>query len=137
MEDIRVLREEEDNDVFAIDETEDEVVETVEEETVSEKGVLTLRKPFSMDGRMIKSLDYDFTRLTPQTYTEIVKKVGRKETVTIPSLNLSVQANMFCRAAGIPAAVIKNQMSVPDFEAACGLARDFLLSNSATEEDLI
>lgn len=106
-------------------------------EEVKESGCMKLKTPFTMDGEQVAEIRYDFSKISPKQYTDIVKHVGKTETVVVPQLNMSVQANFFCKAAGIPAAVMTTQMSVPDFSNACGLARDFLLSAPDEDEDMI
>lgn len=124
-------------EVFAVVDTEEEVYTQTEaeEEEVKTKGTFTFEEAINIDGVFKKSIEYDFGRVTPIEYINIVKGVSKKEQMSVPELNLSVQANLFCKAAGIPASVIKTQMKLNDFTGACRLSRDFLLSSRAAEED--
>lgn len=128
-------------EVFAVDDLEGAEPKRAEEDEpeFEAKGIFEFSTPISIDGDIVDRIRYDFTRLKPVDVIGIVQAVGKRENVAIPQLNLSVQANVFCRATSLPPAIFKTQMAVPDFMAACSVARDFLLSGKGAkkEEDLI
>lgn len=110
-----------------------------EDEPFQKQGVFEFNTPILMMGETVSSVRYDFTKIKPVDVIQITQSVGKRESVTFPQLNLSVQANVFCKAASLPPSVVKTQMGADDFMAACSLARDFLLSGRGArkEDDLI
>lgn len=127
-------------EVFAVEDPDMEVYsqndnKPEEDESFNPAGVFKFVTPIIIDDKPVSEVRYDFSRLKPIQYINIVQAVGKKESnMLVPEVNVSVQANVFCKAADIPPSIIKTQMSVPDFTAACRLARDFLLSGKGTEE---
>lgn len=117
-----------------------EEAEAEAEENDSEykpSGIFELSTPFEMDGQTVKEIKYDFSTLKPIQYNDIVRKVSKSMggNLLLPAFDQNVQANVFCRASGLSPAIIKTMFSVPDFEAACSLARDFLLSGKGRKEE--
>ena len=123
------------DDVFAIDEPEEMEDEIEKEDLFEEVGVFNLINEIELDGKVVKKLNYDFGKISPDEYTMIVKKVSKKESVQIPELNMSVQFNLFARAVGYSAIYLKSSVKTRDFRRMCALARDFLLSEPE-ESDL-
>ena len=119
-------------EVFSLEDKEEELP-AVEEE-IKSKGVYKLWKSIMVDGKEVNQIRYDFEKIQPIQYMNIVKAVGKKEFLINPALNMSVQINLFCKASGIPSAILGTQLSLPDVNAICTLAQDFLLSMRQSEE---
>lgn len=128
-------------EIFAVEDPEIEAYtqndkEDEEEAAYSPSGIFKFVVPIRIDEKDISEIRYDFSKLKPIQYINIVQAVAKKENnMLVPEVNTSVQANVFCKAAELPPSIIKTQMSVPDFTAACRLARDFLLSGTGAKED--
>lgn len=106
-------------------------------EEVKSSGTFVLTSPLKVDGEEVKKLHYDFGNVTPIQYINICKKISKKESLTVPELNMNVQFTVFCRAAGMPVSVLKTVDNLQDFTAMCQLARDFLLSKQGDSDDLL
>jgi len=128
---------EEEEEVFAVDDLENtELKEADDDEPEFEaKGIFEFSTPIKMDGNLVDRVRYDFAKLKPVDIIRIVQAVGKRESVPFPALNLSVQANVFCKATSMPPAILKTQMAAPDFMAACNVARDFLLSGKGAKKE--
>lgn len=127
-------REEEEKDVLleGLEEQEEEENEEVE---LKAKGTFTFSKPIPItEEETLKKVEYDFESITPATYNNICKEVGKKTNLTIPELNQNVQFTLFCRAAHQPVSLLKKAL-LQDFVAMCALARDFLLYRQDGEEE--
>lgn len=120
-------------EIFALQDREEEI--KAPEEEIRSKGVHRLLKPIMVDGKEVRDIRYDFEKIQPIQYMNIVKAVGKKEFMINPALNMSVQLNLFCKASGIPSAIMGTQLSLPDVSAVCNLAQDFLLSAREPEEN--
>lgn len=104
-------------------------------EEVKEKGVFKLRKPLMTPEGEITKIPYDFGSVEPITYINVVKAISKKESISVPELNTNVQFTMFCKAAGMPVAVMKRVKDISDFVGMCSIARDFLLARSGEDEE--
>jgi len=143
MEEIRVdfdknaMARDAEEEVFAVEDRDEEIYTDAkdnEDEENVEKGVFRFSKPVLLDDGEVREINYDFTKIKPIQYLNICKQVAKKEYMVNPALNMSVQANMFCKAADIPVSIIKTQITVPDFQAMCLIAQNFLLSSRDNEE---
>ena len=126
-------------EVFVVPEIEElEESKGEDYEEVKTSGVFVLRKPIEIDGTKTKKIKYDFEKIKPIEYINIVKRVQKQENAQVPELNMSVQFNVFCKAAGIPVAVLKDKVKmVNEFTAMCQLARDFLLSGQGETDEVL
>lgn len=133
-------KEEQEKDVLLEGLEEQEEEQEVEKEEIKTKGTFVFSKVIQItESEKLKSVQYDFEMVTPATYNNICKEVGRKTNLTVPELNQNVQFTLFCRAAHQPVSVLKNVL-LQDFTAMCALARDFLLSKQGAtgeEEDIL
>lgn len=105
--------------------------EDAEEEKAS--GILTLSKPFDVNGETITKIDYDLEAIKPIQYINLIKKLSKKEEISVPELNMNVQIGYFSLASGIPVSDLKRMPSTKDFSVACSKVRSFLLGASDTE----
>lgn len=119
-------------EIFSLEDKETEA--SAPQEEIKSKGVFKLSKPIMVDGENLHQIRYDFEKIQPIQYMNIVKAVGKKEFLINPALNMSVQINLFCKASGVPASILGTQLSLPDVNAICTLAQDFLLSTREQEE---
>lgn len=130
-----------DEEVFAVDDPnmKRETPADEDEAPFDKQGFFEFNTPIMIDGGTVSGVRYDFSLVKPMDVIRITQGVGKRETVAFPALNLSIQANVFCKAASLSPAVVKTQMETDDFMAACALARDFLLSGKGArkEDDLI
>jgi hypothetical protein len=129
----------EDNEV--LEAVEGELLEPVEdendtnEETEEEKssGFLALSKPFDFNGETITRIEYDLDSVKPIQYINLIKKLSKKEEISVPELNINVQIGYFSLACGVPVSDLKRLPSTKDFTVACSKVRSFLLGASDTE----
>lgn len=127
-------REEEEKDVL-LEGLEEEEEEENEEVELKAKGTFNFLRPIPItENETLKKVEYDFESITPATYNNICKEVGKKTNLIIPELNQNVQFTLFCRAAHQPVSLLKKAL-LQDFIAMCALARDFLLYRQDGEEE--
>lgn len=97
-------------------------------------GVHPLSSPITLDEKTVTEISYDLSCLTPIQYINLVKRLSRKQQITVPEVDMEVQISYFALASGIPVVVLKSQLAVADYTQICSLVRSFLLGVST--EDL-
>ncbi|BCJ98112.1 hypothetical protein [Anaerocolumna chitinilytica] len=118
-----------------IEETMQEDAEEVGEKEEKAAGVLKLTKPYEINGELTKEISYDLNFVKPIQYINLVTRLGKKESISVPELNINVQIGYFALASGIPVSELKRMPSTQDFTAACSLVRNFLLGTSDMESE--
>lgn len=97
-------------------------------------GVHPLSSPITVDEKTVTEIPYDLSRLTPIQYINLVKRLSKKQQISVPELDMEVQISYFALASGIPVVVLKSQLAIGDYAQVCSLVRSFLLGVST--EDL-
>ena len=91
---------------------------------------MKLRKSFKFDGKELTEIEYDLEDVTPRDMKRILNTFSKKKiAIAVPELDMRYQQEYFACASGIPSTELDN-LSSRDFNAVCGLVRDFLLESS-------
>lgn len=105
------------------------------DENSSGDGELILTQPFEVEGEKITKIEYDLSSVKPIQYLNLIKRLSKKEQISVPELDINVQIGYFSMACGISVADLKRMPSTKDFSVACAKVRSFLLGASDTESE--
>lgn len=98
---------------------------------------IKLRKPLLVDNEEKTAIEYDFESVKPIQYINMVKRLSKKQQISVPEVNMDVQLGYFSLASGIPVGDLKRLESIQDFNEIISKTRDFLLDASEeTEEEM-
>lgn len=98
---------------------------------------ITLRKPLLVDNEEKKEIEYNFESVKPIQYINLVKRLSKKQPISVPEVNIDVQLGYFSLASDISVGDLKRLESIQDFNEIISKTRDFLLvASEETEEEM-